>query len=50
MINKDRLKENFRAVREKSPLVHNITRIRQKIGQYGSCIITRAGFGYGFGN
>lgn len=25
MINKDRLKENFRAVREKSPLVHNIT-------------------------
>ena len=28
----------------------NITRIRQKIGQYGSCIITRAGFGYGFGN
>ncbi|MEE0234906.1 MAG: winged helix-turn-helix domain-containing protein, partial [Bacteroidales bacterium] len=28
----------------------NITRIRQKIGQYGSCIITRAGFGYGFRN
>lgn len=26
----------------------NITRIRQKIGQYGRCIITRAGFGYGF--
>ena len=25
MINKNRLKENFRAVREKSPLVHNIT-------------------------
>ena len=28
----------------------NITRIRQKIGNYGSCIITRAGFGYGFRN
>ncbi|MBQ6687910.1 MAG: response regulator transcription factor [Bacteroidales bacterium] len=28
----------------------NITRIRQKIGNYGSCIITRAGFGYGFKN
>lgn len=28
----------------------NITRIRQKIGSYGSCIITRAGFGYGFRN
>lgn len=26
----------------------NITRIRQKIGRYGTCIITRAGFGYGF--
>ena len=26
----------------------NITRIRQKIGEYGACIITRAGFGYGF--
>ena len=26
----------------------NITRIRQKIGEYGSYIITRAGFGYGF--
>lgn len=26
----------------------NITRIRQKIGKYGACIITRAGFGYGF--
>ena len=25
MINKDRLKENFRAVRVNSPLVHNIT-------------------------
>lgn len=28
----------------------NITRIRQKIGEYGVCIITRAGFGYGFRN
>ena len=28
----------------------NITRIRQKIGSYGSCIITRSGFGYGFRN
>ncbi len=28
----------------------NITRIRQKIGNYGSSIITRAGFGYGFKN
>lgn len=28
----------------------NITRIRQKIGRYGACIITRAGFGYGFRN
>ena len=28
----------------------NITRIRQKIGNYGSYIITRAGFGYGFRN
>lgn len=28
----------------------NITRIRQKIGNYGQCIITRAGFGYGFRN
>lgn len=28
----------------------NITRIRQKIGIYGSCIITRSGFGYGFRN
>lgn len=28
----------------------NITRIRQKIGNYGACIITRAGFGYGFRN
>lgn len=26
----------------------NITRIRQKIGEYGSNIITRTGFGYGF--
>lgn len=26
----------------------NITRIRQKIGRYGTCIITRSGFGYGF--
>jgi two-component system phosphate regulon response regulator PhoB len=26
----------------------NITRIRAKIGPYGSCIITRSGFGYGF--
>lgn len=28
----------------------NITRIRQKIGRYGACIITRTGFGYGFRN
>lgn len=28
----------------------NITRIRQKIGRYGSLIITRSGFGYGFRN
>lgn len=28
----------------------NITRIRHKIGEYGACIITRAGFGYGFRN
>lgn len=28
----------------------NITRIRQKIGAYGSYIVTRAGFGYGFRN
>ena len=28
----------------------NITRIRQKIGNYGAYIITRAGFGYGFKN
>ncbi len=26
----------------------NITRLRQKIGRYGACIITRSGFGYGF--
>lgn len=28
----------------------NITRIRQKIGSYGTYIITRPGFGYGFKN
>ena len=26
----------------------NITRLRAKIGVYGSCIVTRSGFGYGF--
>lgn len=26
----------------------NITRLRQKLGEYGSCIITRSGYGYGF--
>ena len=26
----------------------NITRLRSKIGTYGSCIVTRSGFGYGF--
>lgn len=26
----------------------NITRIRQKIGPYGKCIVTRSGYGYGF--
>lgn len=26
----------------------NITRVRQKIGPYGSYIVTRSGFGYGF--
>lgn len=26
----------------------NITRLRQKIGKYGSYIVTRSGFGYGF--
>ena len=26
----------------------NITRIRQKIGQYGRHIVTRSGYGYGF--
>lgn len=26
----------------------NITRLRQKIGEYGNCIITRSGYGYGF--
>lgn len=28
----------------------NITRIRQKIGSYGTYVITRPGFGYGFKN
>ena len=26
----------------------NITRLRRKLGDYGSCIITRLGYGYGF--
>lgn len=26
----------------------NIARLRSKIGKYGSCIVTRSGFGYGF--
>lgn len=26
----------------------NITRLRQKLGEYGHCIITRSGYGYGF--
>lgn len=26
----------------------NIARLRKKIGQYGNCIVTRQGFGYGF--
>ena len=26
----------------------NITRLRQKLGRYGHCIITRSGYGYGF--
>lgn len=26
----------------------NITRLRQKLGEYGRCIITRSGYGYGF--
>ncbi len=26
----------------------NITRMRKKLGQYGRCIVTRPGFGYGF--
>lgn len=26
----------------------NITRVRNKIGAYGSCIVTRSGYGYGF--
>ena len=28
----------------------NITRLRQKLGAYGHCIITRSGYGYGFQN
>ncbi|MDO5759487.1 MAG: response regulator transcription factor [Bacteroidota bacterium] len=28
----------------------NITRLRSKIGSYGSCIVTRSGYGYGFSN
>lgn len=28
----------------------NITRLRSKIGSYGSYIVTRSGFGYGFNN
>lgn len=28
----------------------NITRLRSKIGSYGSYIVTRSGFGYGFSN
>lgn len=28
----------------------NITRLRQKLGEYGHCIITRSGYGYGFQN
>lgn len=28
----------------------NITRLRQKLGEYGRCIITRSGYGYGFQN
>lgn len=28
----------------------NITRLRSKLGKYGSYIITRSGFGYGFNN
>ena len=26
----------------------NITRLRKKLGEYGSCITTRLGYGYGF--
>jgi two-component system phosphate regulon response regulator PhoB len=26
----------------------NITRMRKKLGQYGSYIVTRTGYGYGF--
>ena len=26
----------------------NITRLRKKIGNYGNCIVTRLGYGYGF--
>ena len=26
----------------------NITRLRKKIGEYGNCIVTRVGYGYGF--
>ena len=26
----------------------NITRIRQKIGEYGKHVVTRSGYGYGF--
>lgn len=26
----------------------NITRLRKKLGEYGNCIVTRQGFGYGF--
>ena len=26
----------------------NITRLRKKLGKYGSCITTRLGYGYGF--
>ena len=26
----------------------NVTRIRQKIGEYGKNIVTRTGYGYGF--
>ena len=26
----------------------NITRVRSKLGEYGGCIVTRSGYGYGF--